>query len=140
MTMHRLRYYVEGRLIEWVNSLSFVVLSVFLFVWPDITTAPAFNLFAWLLPHQLIGVFFFVCGTSCIVALLVNGNSHAIGPRVRAWSALARSALLLQFGLSTIQASVGQDFPFTVTPFWFLYAFAEIWVAYRAVLDVRIPD
>jgi hypothetical protein len=116
-----------------------VMLSLMLFIWPQITSAPAFRLFAWLAPPELIGVSMLICGVACIVALLVNGASLSIGPRVRAWSALARAILWLQFGISTLQAGIEQGYPYTVQPFWFTFALAELWVAYRAVLDVRTP-
>jgi hypothetical protein len=82
-------------------------------------------------------VSFLICGVACIVALLVNGASMVIGPRVRAWAAVARAILWLQFGISTLQAGIEQGYPYTVQPFWFTFALAEVWVAYRAVLDVR---
>lgn len=137
--MKRLLYYVDGRLFEWVMSIPVIALSCMLFVWPQITEAPAFRLFAWLIPHQLIAISFLMCGMGCVVALLVNGASLVIGPRVRSWAAVARSILWLQFGISTIQAGMEQGYPYTVTPFWFTFALAELWVAYRAVLDVRTP-
>ena len=135
--MIRLRYYIEGRLLEWTNSVAFGALGICVLVWPKTATNPAFQLFAWVLPTAIIGLVLIACGFSCIAALVANGSSKVFGPRVRAWTALLRSMLLFQFGLSTLQSSVAQGFPFTVVPFWFLMALAEIWVVYRAVLDVR---
>ncbi len=136
--MTRISYYVDGtRLFEWAMSVPVVVLAVCLFEWPQLTSAPAFRLFAWALPTNLIGVTFLACGVASITALLVNGSSQEIGPRVRSWTALARAILMLQFGLSTLQAGIEQGFPYTVQPYWFSFAVAELWVAYRAVLDVR---
>jgi hypothetical protein len=137
--MNRLRYYVENRLFEWAMSIPIVILAMMLFIWPQITAAPAFRLFAWALPAYLIGVSFLICGVTSIVALLVNGASMVIGPRVRAWAAVARALLMLQFGISTLQAGIEQGYPYTVQPYWFTFALAELWVAYRAVLDVRSP-
>lgn len=137
--MARIEYYLRGRLVEWMMSTPIIILSLMLFVWPQITEAPAFQLFAAVVPSRLIGVVLLIVGVSCIVALLVNGASMSIGPRVRSWAALARSVLWIQFGLSTVEASIAQGYPYTVTPFWFTFAVAEIYVAYRAVLDVRNP-
>lgn len=138
--MVRIAYYVDGtRLLEWAVSIPLVVLAFLLFRWPQMTSAPAFRLFAEWAPGELIGVSFLICGVSCIVALLVNGSSASIGPRIRSWCALARAVLLIQFGISSLQAGFEQNFPYTVTPFWFSFALAELWVAYRAVLDVRNP-
>lgn len=137
--MIRIQYYVGNRLFEWAMSVPIVMLGLVLFIWPQITNAPDFRLFSWALPPELIGISFLGCGAGCIVALLVNGASLSIGPRVRAWSALARAILWLQFGISTLQAGIEQGYPYTVTPFWFTFALAEVWVAYRAVLDVRTP-
>lgn len=135
--MTRISYYVGNRLFEWAMSVPIVILSLMLFVWPQITNAPAFRLFAWALPSSLIGISFLICGIACITALLVNGASMVIGPRVRSWAAMARAILWLQFGISTLQAGFDQGYPYTVQPFWFTFALAEVWVAYRAVLDVR---
>ena len=132
-----IRHYIEGRLLEWTNSLAFSALGISVFVWPKTATNPAFHLFASVMPSELIGAVLLACGFACIAALIANGDSKAIGPRVRSYTALLRSILLFQFGLSTLQSSLAQGFPYTVVPFWFLMALAEIWVAYRAVLDVR---
>lgn len=137
--MMRLAHYLDNRLIEWTVSGPITVLGVMLFIWPQITKAPAFQLFSWMLPSPFIATSFVMIGLVCIAALLVNGASKAIGPRVRQWCALGRAVLMLQFGLSTLQAGIVQGYPYTVTPFWFSFAMAEVWVAYRAVLDVRPP-
>lgn len=137
MMVRRIFYYVDGRLYEWVMSVPIFLLAVMLFIWPQITNAPAFRLFAWLFSPDFIALSFMACGLACIAALIVNGASPKIGPRIRSWTALARSVLWFQFGLSTLQAGLVQGYPFTVLPFWFTFAFAEIWVAYRAGLDVR---
>lgn len=138
--MKRIQYYVGNRLFEWAMSIPIVILSVMLFIWPKITAAPAFRLFASAIPSEFIALSFLICGVACIVALLVNGASLELGPRVRAWAALARGLLWLQFGISTLQAGIEQGYPYTVLPFWFTFALAEVWVAYRAVLDVRTPE
>lgn len=135
--MKRIFYMVDGRLFEWVMSIPVVILSVMLFVWPQVAQAPAFRLFSWAVPADLISVSLLACGVACIVALIVNGASLSIGPRVRSWTAMMRSVLWLQFGISTLQAGIEQGYPYTVQPFWFTFALAELWVAYRAVLDVR---
>ncbi len=135
----RMQYYVANRELEWVDSLSFSALGICVLVWPQVVTAPAFRFFAYVVPHSLIGVLLLACGMTCIVSLLVNGRSAVLGPRIRAWTALIRASLLLQFWLSTVQSSVEQGFPYTVTPFWLGFALGELWVAYRAVLDVRTP-
>lgn len=137
--MIRIFYYIDGRLFEWAISVSIVFLSLTLFVWPQITLAPAFQLFAFIVPSRLIGLSLLICGVACIAALIANGASMTIGPRVRSWTALARAVLMLQFGISTLQAGIEQGYLYTVTPFWFTFALAELWVAYRAVLDVRPP-
>lgn len=137
--MARIEYYLRNRLPEWLLTVPIVILSPMLFIWPQITEAPAFQLFAAFIPARLIGVVLLIVSVSCVVALLVNGASMVIGPRVRSWAALARSVLWIQFGISTIEAGIAQGYPYTVTPFWFTFALAEIYVAYRAVLDVRNP-
>ena len=135
--MNFIRYYVEGRLLEWTNSLAFMLLGLFIFIWPNTINSPALQLLAWLLPPWLVGIMLITCGVICINALIINGKSSIIGPRIRSWTALLRAMLLLQFGLSALQSSFVQGFPYTVVPFWFLMAFAELWTSYRAVLDVR---
>ena len=135
--MSKIRSLIDGRTYEWAVSLPITVLGFMLLTWPQITTAPAFRLFSWAMPSNLIAVSFLICGIACITALLVNGASLEIGPRVRSWMALSRAVLFFQFGLSTLQAGFEQGYPYTVTPFWFSFSLAELWIAYRAVLDVR---
>lgn len=137
--MNRLSYHIDGRLFEWAMSVPVVMVSLMLFIWPQLPHAPAFQLFSHLVPAPIIGVILMIAGVGCIVALLVNGASMVIGPRVRSWAAMIRAMLWFQFFISTLQAGIEQGYPYTVTPFWLTFALAEVWVAYRAVLDVRSP-
>jgi len=70
-------------------------------------------------------------------ALIANGSSMVIGPRVRAIGALCGAVIWVQFGMALIKLSVDQHFTSPGIPFWFMFTLAELRVVYRAVLDVR---
>lgn len=137
--MNRVSYYLDGRLFEWVMAISMVMLAVEIFVWPDTLRASAFQWALQLMSADFVGVVMFCAGWFRILALIANGSSLVIGPRVRAVAAIVGAVMWVQFGTALVKLSVEQDFPSPGIPFWYMFTIAELRIAYRAVLDVRTP-
>lgn len=133
----RINYYIDGRLFEWVMSISMVILAVEIFVWPVTIKASAFQWAATVMSTEAIGGVLFFAGWFRCMALIANGSSLAVGPRVRALGALCGAVVWFQFGLALLKLSVDQSFPSPGIPFWFMFTLAELRITYRAVLDVR---
>lgn len=134
-----MRRYVENRLFEWTMSLSMVLLSVEIFLWPRTLDASAFYWLVQVMPSGAVGIFLFCVGVARLAALFVNGRSMMYGPRVRAVGALAGAVMWAQFALALLMPFVMSEkaIPSPGIPFWFLFTFAELYSAYRAAGDVR---
>lgn len=137
--MNRISYYIDGRLFEWVMSVSMVLLALEIFIWPFTLNASAFQWATMVMNSEFIGVVLFCAGWFRCLALIANGSSLTIGPRVRAIGALCGAVVWFQFGLALLKLSVDQNFPSPGIPFWFMFTIAELRITYRAVLDVRTP-
>lgn len=137
---HRLYYYLDGRLFEWVMGLGMVMLAIQIFIWPHTLQASAFRWAVKYTSQEAVGVLLFVAGWFRIWALIANGQSLVIGPWLRAIGALCGAVCWFQFGTALIVLSVQQNFPSPGIPFWYTFVLAELWVTYRAVLDVRTPE
>jgi len=137
--MNRLSYYIDGRMFEWVMSISMILLSVEIFIWPETLKASAFQWITLVLNTEIVGIVLIGAGIFRCSALVANGSSMVIGPRVRAIGALAGAAIWVQFGMALVKLSIDQNFPSPGIPFWFMFTLAELRVVYRAVLDVRTP-
>jgi hypothetical protein len=136
--MNRVSYYIDGRLFEWVMSVSMALLAVEIFVWPDALRDSAFQWVVLVLPVDLIGAVLLGAGIFRCAALIANGSSMVIGPRVRAIGALCGAVIWMQFAGALIKFSVEQHSASPGIPFWFVFTLAELRITYRAVLDVRI--
>lgn len=137
--MNRVSYYLDGRLFEWVMSISMVLLAIEVFVWPETLQASAFQWALLVMSSDFVGAVMFAAGWFRILALIANGSSMVIGPRVRAIGAIAGAVMWVQFGTALVKLSIVQHYPSPGIPFWFMFTIAELRIAYRAVLDVRIP-
>lgn len=137
--MKHIAYYTDGRLFEWVMSVSMVLLGLEILLWPETLQASAFQWFTMLVNAEFCGVLMLLSGGFRCLALIANGSSMVIGPRVRAAGALCGAVIWVQFGTALVKLSVDQHFPSPGIPFWYMFTIAELRIAYRAVLDVRIP-
>ena len=137
--MKPLSYYFDGRLFEWVMSSSMVLLAAEIFIWPETLKASAFQWATQVMSSDFVGIVMFAAGWFRCLALIANGNSYVIGPRVRAIGAIIGAVMWVQFGTALVKLSVEQHFPSPGIPFWYMFTVAELRIAYRAVLDVRIP-
>jgi hypothetical protein len=137
MRRHGLQYYLDGRQFEWTFSFICLLLGVSMFVWPKTAHGSIMRVLVELVGWPIIAAVFFIVGFTSMIALVANGQSLAIGPRVRAVSAIARSTLWMQFTLSMTIVSIDQGFPSPMLFVWPVVAASEFYVVYRAVLDVR---
>lgn len=133
-------YYLDGRLYEWVMSVGSFIISLMIVVWPEISRGPNFQFMSTYLSESVIIFVFLLNSIAKIGALLANGGSLAVGPRVRAACAGVYALIWAQFVMSLIKISVDQGYPAAGIPFWGMFTLAEIYVAYRATLDVRISE
>lgn len=137
--MNRINYYLDGRLFEWVMSVSMMLLAIEIFIWPYTLQASAFQWAVQVMPEEFVGGVLLGAGIFRCGALIANGSSMVIGPRVRALAAICGATIWFQFGLALVKLSIDQNFPSPGIPFWFMFTLAELRITYRAVLDVRTP-
>lgn len=134
---HSFQYYLDGRLFEWSFSACSLLFGLVLLAVPSTSRGsiirPLFDLVGW----PAIGMIFLVVGVASVVALVVNGRSMSIGPRVRACCAIWRAALWSEFALAMTQVSYNEGHPSPMIIFFSVFTASEFYVVYRAVLDVR---
>lgn len=140
-----LTHYLDARLFEWAFSVPMILMGLAILIWPMIAHGSILQVlgkfFGWIgFGSAGIGLTFVLVGITGLVALIANGNSHRIGPRLRSMSAVVRSVLWLTFVLSMARISIDQGFPSPMVFFWSSFAGAEIYISYRAALDVRPPS
>jgi hypothetical protein len=118
-------------------SISMVLLAIEIFVWPETLKASAFQWAVQLINPEFVGAVLLIAGWFRCLALIANGSSIAIGPRVRAIGAIVGAVIWVQFGTALVKLSIEQQFASPGIPFWYMFTLAELRIAYRAVLDVR---
>ena len=137
MVQTRIAYYLDGRLYEWVFSTSMVALGMTILVWPQVAHGSILTILTGAVGGTAAGLIFFVIGLLRIAALITNGNSMWIGPRIRSIGASVSSVLWSSVVISMAQVSVAQGFPSPMVIFFSAFTGAEVYISYRAVLDVR---
>lgn len=130
-------YYLDGRLFEWTFSLCSLWLAVAIFIWPDIIVISAFRSLTELMESSRIAVLSLVVGIVGMIALSTNGRSFVVGPVVRSICAIVRAFLWAQFAYALYLWGLEHVAPSLVLGFWTLFAMSEIYLAYRAMIDVR---
>jgi hypothetical protein len=106
-------------------------------IYPTIANGTIVKVLLDLVGWPIVALVFIAVGAASIAALIINGNSYAVGPRVRSICAIFRSILWAQFVLSMIYVSQRQGFPSPMIFFFSVFTASEFYVIYRAVLDVR---
>lgn len=134
--MNRVSYYVDGRLFEWIITISMLWLAAAIFFDPHALQASAFQWIALVMSSEFIGVFLFAIGWTRLVGLLLNGHAYKgrrIGPIIRSVTAATCAVMWVQFDLALIELSAKQGFMSPGIPFWSMFVVGELYVAYRAV-------
>jgi hypothetical protein len=114
-----------------------IMLGIAILVWPVIAHGSILRLLVTVIGAVGAALVFITIGIVGMVALIANGSSLRIGPRLRALSAIIRSILWISFALSMARVSFEQGFPSPMVFFWSSFTGAEIYISYRAALDVR---
>lgn len=133
-------YYLEGRLFEWVMAISMIGLAIEVFIWPQTLEESAFQWMVVVVNPKFIGAILLIGGSVRIVALILNGVSLSLGPRLRSVCAIVGAMLWIQFGTALVKLSIDQGFASPGIPFWYTFTLAELYVTYRAALDVRLRN
>jgi hypothetical protein len=130
-------YYLDGRLYEWVIGVSMASLGFSMLLFPRMLEGSIMTILAAMFNSYMVGTIFFALGLLRMAALIANGKSMEVGPRIRSVVATACSALWTMFTLSMIKVSIDQHFPSPMIYFFGPFTLAEVYISYRAVLDVR---
>lgn len=137
MVQRRVTYYLDGRLYEWVMSGSMLALGLVIIVWPKVANGSILNVVVSAIGGTSTALVFLIIGLLRAAALIANGQSMLIGPRIRSLSAFVASILWASVVISMAQVSVNQGFPSPMVIFFSAFTGAEVYISYRAALDVR---
>ena len=132
----RLHYLLEGRLFEWMMSISMVLLAFEIYLYPRTIEFSAFAELNQVMSDKFVGLFLGVVGSIRIGSLLLNGHhirGIRVGPFLRSLMAVFCALMWTQFALALFQLSVDRAVPSPGLPFWSTFVFGELYVAYKAV-------
>lgn len=132
-----LTHHLDGRLHEWAMATGMMMLGVLMLIYPKMSKGSIIQVLLQFVNSTIAALVFLFIGIFTVIALIANGSSLRIGPRIRSIMAISRSVLWAQFTLSMIKVSLEQEFPSPMVPFWLIFTLAEIYISYRAALDVR---
>jgi hypothetical protein len=138
--LRRFNYYVEGRVFEWTMAVSMLVGGIEIVAWPELVS---FGLTPWMVtivPQIYVGLFMMAVGWLRVSGLMLNGQTIMdviVGPYVRAVCAILSSSLWVQFAFTLIVISYETSKISVGIPFWTMFTFSELYVAYRAAKNVR---
>lgn len=130
-------YHLDGRLHEWTMAVSMALCGLAILMFPRMVHGSIMGILAVFLNSFVIGTIFLSLGLLRMAALIANGQSMQVGPRLRSIVAAITSVLWTTFTLSMVRVSFDQGFPSPMVFFWGPFTAAEIYISYRAVLDVR---
>lgn len=137
MTRHPITFYLDGRLYEWTMGSAMIAFGVAMLFFPRMANGSILQILTAVFNSYAIALIFLTIGVARISALIANGNSLQIGPRIRAYAAAVSSILWTTFTLSMARVSIEQGFPSPMVFYWGFFTAAEVYISYRAVLDVR---
>lgn len=137
---NRLDYFLEGRTFEWVMTCSMLLLALQIGIWPRTVDFSAFKDLHQIMSDKFIGLFMGFVGAARFISLILNGHKFRgvrVGPLIRSVMAVFCSFMWTEFALALLQFSIETGRPSPGLPFWTMFIFAEIYVAYRAVRSAR---
>lgn len=136
--LQRITHYIDGRLYEWSFATALLGLAVEILMWPETMSRSAFKwLVADYIRSDLLGIIVLSLGLIRVAALAANGASLVVGPVLRSVCAVISATLWGQFASALIKLSSVQVTPSPGVSFWVVFTLAELYVAYRAMLDFR---
>jgi hypothetical protein len=126
---------LDGRLYEWTMTIGTLGLALEIFTNPDTIVESAFRAVNEVMGTLGIGVLMFMVGIARVIALALNGKSFVVGPCIRTMTALVSAVIWAQFSYAL--AHEPGIAPSPGLPFWTAFTAAELYVSYRAMIDVR---
>lgn len=133
MTREFFHYYVRGRVYEWCMGIGMFFSGLEMLIWDNVVTFGAFHWLLLVLSQKWIGILLFFLGWIRISALMFNGQmlfGRRAGWLIRAICAIISASIWAQFSFALLQQSIVQGFPSIGLPFWTMFVFAELLVAY----------
>jgi len=129
--------YVNGKLFEWVMTLTMLGMAVEIGFFPETLESSVFFLITDTLGTNFIGFFCTVIGLIRFGGLLFSGgilfNGVRTGPWLRAVAAVLSSAMWAQFVVGLFKFSIFQGYPTPGIPLWLFITLGEVYIAYRAM-------
>lgn len=135
---NQIDYYLKGRVFEWLMTCSMLGLSVQVIIWPKTIEFSAFTYLVEAVSDKFVALFMFSIGWIRACALALNGHEvwgMKLGPLIRSVVAALCAVMWGQFAFALLQLSIYQSRPSPGLPFWTMFVFGEMYVAYRAVRD-----
>ena len=135
-----LKRFIEGRVFEWVMTLSMIMMAVEIFIWPESIEKSAFRYVLDVGSSKEVGIACLFIGWTRFSALMLNGQkiwNVKAGPYIRSVCSVVSSLVWFQFVFALIQLSVVQDFPSLGIPVWATATIAELYIAYQTVKNAR---
>lgn len=133
----RIIHPLDGKLFEWAFSVPMILLGVSMLLWHKIFHGSILRILVDSIGGITTAMALIIVGMLGIAALVANGSSLKIGPHIRSLSALTRAVLWTTFALSMGEVSVAQGFLSPMVFFWSSFAVTEMYICWRAALDVR---
>lgn len=138
MLSRPITYYLDVRLFEWTFSVPLTLLGIAILIWPKVAQGSIEHVIVDAIGATLTALLFIATGVVGLVALVANGQSLRTGPRLRSLTAVLRSIIWLTFVLSMARVSIFQGFPSPMVFFWTSFVGAEVYISFRAALDVNV--
>ena len=137
IVIHKKADHFYWRLHEWVMTMALFLTGTAMLVMPRMKDGSILHELERFFTGAQIAWLFFIVGLTSIMALIANGNSMVIGPRVRSVCAVIRMVIWSQFTIAMAQVSFRppQDWLSPMVIFFGLFTWAEYYIAYRAILD-----
>jgi len=117
-------------------TVSMLLLSLETWWWPLTLEFSAFGDVTEILSAPFVALFMLIVGLIRAMALLLNGHAirgQRVGPLLRSIMAVFCASMWTQFAFALLQASITQGRPSPGLPFWIMFVFSELYIAYKAV-------
>jgi predicted neutral ceramidase superfamily lipid hydrolase len=118
-------------------GVAMLSLGTAMMIWPAMGRGSILQVLLSVMPATVASLMFMTLGMSRLFALVANGASLVIGPRLRAAVAMVASMVWTTFTFSMAEVSIKQGFPSPMVFFFSVFTLAELYVSYRAARDVR---
>lgn len=135
--LRRVTYLLDGRLFEWSLNAATLWLAYVAIRWPNSITIGAFKHLTDFIDGDRLAILALILGVSGQIALIMNGRSFIVGPVVRSTCAVGRAFIWSQMGYSLYLLGLQQEAPSIGFGFWVIFTLSELYVAYRAMIDVQ---